>query len=70
MTRKAAKPVQLIDLPFSAKSAGYLAEVVAHSTDHAGYAKDAWQSSWFAARRDSTARRNAVREALIAKYKL
>lgn len=69
MAARKQQPV-LIDLPLGAKAGTTLAELAASSDKHARFFKDGFQAAWTATRRDNIAERNAVRMALIQKYKL
>jgi hypothetical protein len=62
--------VALIPLPFAAQSGGIVGSALRSSGEHGQFFADGFSAGWHAAARDTVARRNAVRAALVAKYSL
>lgn len=69
MARSVRQP-ELIPLPFAASAGGVTGSVLRSSGEHGQFFVDGFKCGWHAAARDTVNRRNAVREALIAKYNL
>lgn len=70
MARTKQQPVELVPLPFSANAGSYTGSTLRSSGEQAQFFADGFRCGWAAAARDTVARRNAVRAALVAKYNL